>query len=287
MGRILKHTASVAAIVALAGGVWYAYQSGDGGAESVAPLITATGGPDKIAPKDPGGMKVPHRDKEVYTRFETSSGKTRNGMEKQAGDGKKTSTLPPPPPAFNNPLYGKKPGAEPDAKGLTKTSAGRSATQPGGETGRAAKPAAPIAKAPAKAAPRKKATARPIPTVPKRATARTPTTTTRNSTSNGDIPKYIPRKGPLPRTTAGLIGPFRIQIGSYKSGDYAMQRWFRLKSRHRDLLGNLVVVIERVNLGSRGYIFRLQAGPLENRGQVKGLCHLLGQRKIACSLVRG
>ena len=66
-----------------------------------------------------------------------------------------------------------------------------------------------------------------------------------------------------------------------------MQRWFQLKARHRDLLGNLVMVIERVNLGSRGYVFRLQAGPLESRDQVEGLCHLLSQRKIACSLVRG
>ena len=266
MGRILKHGISAVAIVALAGGVWYAYQSGDGGTESVAPLITAADGPDKVAPKDPGGMKVPHRDKEVYTRFETSSGANKNRMEKQAA-AKKGAALPPPPPSMTSPLYGKKPGENPDSKSVTKTSVGKSDVRPGGDTGSAAKPATPVAKS------------RPIRTVPRAAS--------RNDPSTGGVPRYVPRKGPLPRTTAGLIGPFRIQIGSYRSGDYAMRRWSQLKSRHRDLLGNLVVVIERVNLGKRGYVYRLQAGPLESRGQVQGLCHLLGKRRIACSLVRG
>jgi hypothetical protein len=268
MGRILRHGASAAALIALAGGVWYAYKSGDDRNESVAPLITATGGPVKVAPKDPGGLQVPHRDKEVYTRFETSSGANKKRLEKQSADGRRASDLPPPPPSMTSPLYGKKPGAAPDPKALTRTSAGRSATQPGGTTGAATKPASPIALVPEKTRPTKRST-------------------NGNSGSNGAIPTYVPRKTPLPQTTAGLIGPYRIQIGSFRSGDNAMQRWFQLKARHGDLLGNLVMVIERVNLGARGYEFRLQAGPLESRDQVRGLCHLLGRRSIACSLVRG
>lgn len=301
MGRILKHGVSAIAVVAIAGGVWYAYQSGDGGAESVAPLITVSGGPDKIAPKDPGGMKVPHRDKEVYSRFETTSGLKKDRMEKQSSKARNSADLPPPPPSMTSPLYGKKPGQDPDAKSVTKTSAGRSATGAIGQTG-GAKGASPVVKAAPKtdpkSAPTKKAQPKakrptyrsksnPVRTVPHR-TSRSATRKSSNPKANsGGVPKYVPRKGPLPRTTAGLIGPYRIQIGSYRSGDYAMRRWFQLKSRHRDLLGNLVVVIERVNLGKRGYVYRLQAGPLENRGQVRGLCHLLGKRRIACSLVRG
>ncbi len=289
MGRIVKHGISVIAAVALAGGIWYAYQSGDGGAESVAPLITAGNGPDKVAPKDPGGLKVPHRDKEVYTRFETSSGPNKKGMAKQSATSKGAGDLPPPPPSITNPLYGKKPGEDPGGKAPTepsKMSAGKSGVTPGGDTGGSV--SKPVAKAPANTAPPRKSVSRPVPTVPRATTRSTPPTgTSSTGTNSTGAPRYVPRKGPLPRTTAGLIGPFRIQIGSYRSGDYAMRRWFQLKSRHRDLLGNLVVVIERVNLGSRGYVYRLQAGPLESRDQVLGLCHLLGKRRIACSLVRG
>lgn len=112
MSRILKHGVSAAVTIALVGGIWYAYKSGDGGGEGSTPLITANGSPTKVAPKDPGGLKVPHRDKEVYTPFETNVGANKNRLEKQSTDGKDYSRLSLPPPSLTNPLFDKQPGED-------------------------------------------------------------------------------------------------------------------------------------------------------------------------------
>jgi cell division septation protein DedD len=44
------------------------------------PLVKAESGPAKVRPTDPGGFKVPHRDKTIYTRIETERPKIRPGQ---------------------------------------------------------------------------------------------------------------------------------------------------------------------------------------------------------------
>ncbi len=88
-------------------------------------------------------------------------------------------------------------------------------------------------------------------------------------------------------TTADLIGPYRIQVGSFRTPEAAQDRWINLRRRHRDLLGGYIMIIEKVNRGRRGVIYRLQAGPLKSRRAVTRVCSRLSKRRIGCSLVDG
>ncbi len=88
-------------------------------------------------------------------------------------------------------------------------------------------------------------------------------------------------------TTADMIGPYRIQVGSFKTPEAAHGKWISLRQRHNDLLGSYIMVIEKVNRGRRGVVYRLQAGPLRTRGAVNKVCSRLSKRRIGCSLVDG
>lgn len=95
------------------------------------------------------------------------------------------------------------------------------------------------------------------------------------------------RKQVAQMSTADMIGPYRVQVGSFRTAEAAQDRWFALQRRHKDLLGAYIMVIEKVNLGNRGVVYRLQAGPLKTRGAVRKMCRDLGKRRIGCSLVDG
>jgi hypothetical protein len=88
-------------------------------------------------------------------------------------------------------------------------------------------------------------------------------------------------------STADMIGPYRIQVGSFRTPEAAQDRWLNLRQRHRDLLGSYIMVIEKVNRGRRGVVYRLQAGPLKTRSAVTRVCSRLSKRRIGCSLVDG
>ncbi len=55
---------------AFAGALWFAYEQGvRTGMETAPPLVRAYTGPVKVPPDDPGGVQVPHQDKEIYERM--------------------------------------------------------------------------------------------------------------------------------------------------------------------------------------------------------------------------
>lgn len=95
-----------------------------------------------------------------------------------------------------------------------------------------------------------------------------------------------PGAGPSRNGTAEKIGPYRIQLGSYKDPATAQRRWQALKDSHRDLLGGLSLVLEKADLGPRGTYYRIQAGPLRTASETKTLCAQLAERKVNCILVR-
>ena len=69
--RIMTALMAVAAVLGFGVVLVYAYNKGKQDGESnVPPVIQAQDGPTKIRPESPGGMKVPDRDKEVFSRLE-------------------------------------------------------------------------------------------------------------------------------------------------------------------------------------------------------------------------
>lgn len=80
----------LAVLAALAGVVYFAYQQGrEEGIRTAPPVVRADEGPEKVAPQDPGGMDIPHQDKEIFERI--------TGDSAQAdGDSGVERLLPPP-----------------------------------------------------------------------------------------------------------------------------------------------------------------------------------------------
>lgn len=65
--------AIIALIVVFAGVVFFAYKQGlKQGAQDNPPVIRADDSPSKVAPLNPGGMKIPHQDRSVYDRMSGS-----------------------------------------------------------------------------------------------------------------------------------------------------------------------------------------------------------------------
>ncbi len=96
----------------------------------------------------------------------------------------------------------------------------------------------------------------------------------------------VPGAKPDPKKPAQAIGPYRIQVGSFKDSQAANKRWAELNSKHGDLVGKLQMVLERVELGGKGTMYRLQAGPLKSADDVQRLCTALRGRKVGCLLVK-
>jgi len=72
--RVMTGLVAVAAVLGFGVVLVYAYNKGkQDGPGKVPPVIQAEEGPSKIRPENPGGMKVPNRDKEVFNRLETDN----------------------------------------------------------------------------------------------------------------------------------------------------------------------------------------------------------------------
>src|SRR5690242_21871591 len=67
--RLLPILIVALALGSFTGIVGYYYFAGArGGADGIAPLVKAETKPEKIRPDNPGGMEVPHQDKEIYDK---------------------------------------------------------------------------------------------------------------------------------------------------------------------------------------------------------------------------
>ena len=150
------------------------------------PLVKAEPGPIKVKPKDPGGLKVPHKDITVYERLE-------------------------------GPVRKVKPAGEPRR----------------------------VAKRRHEAAAKSKE-----------------------------------------KKLAQEVGPYRVQLGSFSSAKIAERRWRQLRRKYPGVIGSLQMMVERVNIRSKGVFYRLQAGPLKSPEDVRKVCAILARHKVGCFLVK-
>ncbi len=74
--RILTGLIAAAALGGFAMVVVYSFDQGNTeGGDAVAPVVKAQQGPTKVKPDDPGGMKIPDQDKEVFARLDPNAPK--------------------------------------------------------------------------------------------------------------------------------------------------------------------------------------------------------------------
>jgi cell division septation protein DedD len=80
-------------------------------------------------------------------------------------------------------------------------------------------------------------------------------------------------------------GPaWRIQLASLTSETRAQAELQRMQQANTDVLGGLALNVEQANL-AKGTYYRIQAGPLADRGAATDLCTKLKARKLDCLVV--
>lgn len=269
--------AVVAAAAIFGGIIWYAYQSGGGGSSGPPPLIRADGTPVKVKPADPGGQEIPFRDSTVYDRLDGD----KQVIEKllpppetpadRAPPSQLTET--PPPAAATAPAIVVPPppaavtqAAVPPANTASPTALAPNLAPSTTITSTTiAPPSAPPASQPASVPPREAATAP--------ASSAKPTS----------IADLVSRTAPPATAPAG--GGYQIQVGSVRTPDAANAEWGRLKRNFPDTLGALTMSSRKVELAGKGTYYRIQAGPLNEKG-AKTACDRLKAEGASCIVVK-
>lgn len=267
--RIMTGLVAVAAVLGFGVVLVYAYNKGkQDGTSNAPPIIQAKEGPSKIRPENPGGMKVPNQDKEVFTRLET---------EKQTG--KVERLLPAPEKPMSPPAP---PVLKPEELAKMEPSAGaKSVETAAAESKSDAMPAPPKAP-PFNAAEAPKEVKQLAATPPKAPPVEAP------AKAKKLAPK--PKAAAQKKTTVAKRSPsgsYRVQMSSLRSQAAVQKSWVALRKRHSDLLGRLALSIEPVTLkGGKGTYYRMQAGPFTSRNRASALCASLKRRKQSCIVVK-
>lgn len=288
-GRARRIVMVLVAVALLAGFGVLVVVSYDRGSPSVvgkdAPMITADKGPTRKRPEKPGGMVVPDRDKQVFSRINP----TENPPQIE-------HLLPPPEVAVARPPAGDL-GAlrtAPDVgsgavevlvgkpKPKPKPAAKKKQRKPAPEKQIASLPAPKAKPAPEAAVePKAKPAVKALPLLPQ-----TPVAKPKKAVEQLIAPPPRAVRQTVKIASLGSERGWRVQIAAFRSAEAAKRSWKKLQRRHADLLGPLALSVVRADLGDKGVYHRMQAGPLADRAAAKKLCALIKQRKLGCLVVR-
>ena len=259
--RLLTLLIAMAAVGGFAVVVVYSYDKGKSStSDAAAPVITAQEGPTKIKPKDPGGMVVPNRDKQVYGRL--------NVAERPD---KIERLLPPPESVVEKPPAIAPPSNQVD---LPSKAAEKSPEQMARSLAAIA-PAAGDSKTPEPPAASDSASM---------AAKKSPPAT--ESLMEEKQPEVAKLATPAKKRAVAAGPAFRVQLASVRSQKAAERAWSRYKKKHASLFGDLESKIVRVDLKGKGIYYRLQAGPLSDAKAARSLCSEAKKKKIGCIIVR-
>ena len=300
--RLVTGAVAMAALGAFALLVWYAYNLGiRTGTESVAPLIRAEARPAKIRPEQPGGMEVPDRDKYVYERLESAEPVPRVERllpEPEEPMPKPAAAAPvpapaapalPQPPAPSEALASLTRGEAEEAPEAEAPPGSANLPQPSALAPPTPSPQATNEPEAAPQPPPPPPAAAPAPTEQAAAPAPPPVPAPQPAVPTAPAPPPVPAPQPAaPTVPAAAPGPaFRIQLAALRTEVQATAAWRRLLRAHQNLLGGLVLTLQRVDLGTRKGVFhRVQAGPLASIAEARGLCAALKVRDQDCLVVR-
>ncbi|MBL4808329.1 MAG: SPOR domain-containing protein [Rhodobacteraceae bacterium] len=254
-GKVIMAVLAVLIVAGFGTGIWYAYDQGvKKGVQLAPPIISADTSAVKEKPEDPGGMDIPHQDKQVFGVL-----KSGNGSEKVE------KLMAPPEEAKDDPasVATTTPGEETAEKVTEKASEKvtenllpkvTEATSPVTE------PAKTITVVPAD---------KPAPAVEEKVAAKAP--------------------APTPKVKSAVAtGPlYRVQLGSFRTKDAAEKQWQTLRSKYGSLLSAVKYRVQDVAVKDKGTFHRLQAGTYKSRASANKLCDALKAKKQDCLVVSG
>lgn len=252
-------------VLVLAGGGWAGWMyMQDQSADEMAnagnvPMILAPNFDLKEKPADPGGMKIPDRDKLVYDRMA--------GDQNSGGANQVERLLPPPETPIEPPKdmpRALEPEVTPEPAPVTapETAAIEAVPPP---------PAAPSAPEPAQAA-----APAPKPPAPKVVATKVAPAVPAPVTSTASTIKATGKAGQ----------GFLIQLSAVRAEANAKSEWARLAKKHSDVLGGLKLVIQRADLGAKGIFFRVRGGWFADRNEAKAACAELAKRNVGCLIAK-
>jgi cell division septation protein DedD len=265
--RWIRGGFGILALAGFAGVLWYAYEWGLGGGETVElPTVQAEAGPEKEKPSDPGGLQVPYQDQLVLNQDEAAASAPR--IERLLPPPE--APLPPPELAEIAPSYD-----EPVDAPLLEGEAG--ALQPAGEPAQTAAQAQAVETAPElPAAPSAQAaeTETAEPSAVENKVPATQTTTTQTTTT---------QTAAAPATQAA--GDFAVQLVSLKDKGAAQNEWRRLQGVFPQLLGDKSLLLQSADVAGVGTVYRLRAGPFVTRAKAAKVCAQLKSKQQDCLVV--
>lgn len=287
----------VAGFFALA---WYAYHSSTT-SEGSGEIVRAEGGPVKVKPSDPGGMKTPYQDMSVYNVISENEASKKEQVEqllpepeepmvnredppataaRQHGDMKvwireegdveemeekeapvEVKLLPPPPAKIDT-------QSEIDAEPQTSDESNLKIVRPKRFMEKeaespSAQTVAPEPKTDTSIAPKIEPT--PVPAKP------------------APAPAPVAKKAEAP-ATINQTGSTQLQLAALKTSAEATATWNQLRKKHSDLLAGKQYLIVKADL-PQGTFFRLRISGL-SAGAAKQLCDALTARRQSCMVIR-
>ena len=278
--RWLRSGFALLALAGFVGVLWYAYEWGLGGGETVElPTVTAEAGPEKEKPSDPGGLQVPYQDQLVLNE---------EGAEESPP--RVERLLPPPeapitPPALTGiaPSYDELPPALPEeGDGVA------AGDQAGGQVGALEPAGEPAAEDTAETA-----AAASVPEPPPAASdkasaggqasqAQAPEPEASASAAAETQSAAVP---PAQSVAADPNGQYAVQLVSLKDAGAAEREWRRLQGVFPSLLGDKSLLLQKADVSGVGTVYRLRAGPFATRDTAASLCAQLKSKQQDCLVV--
>jgi len=111
----------------------------------------------------------------------------------------------------------------------------------------------------------------------------TPATTDTQGTTATDQAATGTATTPAPANDAPTAaGNYRVQLAALKTEADAKTAWKRLAAKYPDVLGPLAMHLERVDLGTKGIYYRVQAGPFTDKNAARDICTKLKPKGQPC-----
>ena len=281
--RWIRGGFGILALAGFAGVLWYAYEWGLGGGETVElPTVQAEAGPEKEKPSDPGGLQVPYQDQLVLNQDEAAASAPR--IERLLPPPE--APLPPPELAEIAPSYDEPVDAAPLAGeiGLPAGEAGAlpPAAEPPGEPVVTAAEVA--AKAPA---------AETVPELPAAPSTQAAQDVAASQEQAGETQaaetQAATTQAAKTQTAAApatqAAGDFAVQLVSLKDSGAAQKEWNRLQGVFPQLLGDKSLLLQSADVAGVGKVYRLRAGPFATRTKAAQVCAQLKSKQQDCLVV--
>ena len=93
-------------------------------------------------------------------------------------------------------------------------------------------------------------------------------------------------QAPAAVKAAAPSSAYQVQLVAVSKSEQAEDMWNKLRSKHPDVFADLEPNVERADLGKKGVMYRLRAGPLDSEAKARSVCADLARRKVDCLVVR-